>query len=343
MSLSLKHKGIDAVLEPSERSLASLPYARTATLTERAYGHAGVLKEAILTTIDGERVPLKIAECKKIGEGTYGKVCVLEMYGRQYAVKETDIIKPTHLQEIINEMLIQIILYNTNPAYVPKLYYFALSRDKKKAYLITELLEGTIGKFIKDNIHTEDQAEAYLPIFLLRLAHMLEYYGRRLHFVHRDLHIKNILYKAGEGGRYELKLIDFGFSTLNWNGLVIDSKKGYFVPGYREGANITYAIKNILYYDDLRSKLSRAFIDYFQNYLLINSREGRRNLIAAHPHAVSDLLYKSHFLIPLSYKDFKNDIISFLHRALEQRRREGNRAAISLAKAALAAAESDHY
>jgi serine/threonine protein kinase len=58
---------------------------------------------------------------------------------------------------------------------------------------------------------------------------MLDYLFKRVQFNHRDMKSNNIMYSVGADKNIKIKLIDFGFCCLTWNGIRVQGT-AYFQP-----------------------------------------------------------------------------------------------------------------
>jgi serine/threonine protein kinase len=328
-SLDLGPYGIRAKLYPTKESLDSLSRSKIATMVDVTYDNLAI-KSATLIDLNGTLHKLRTEKCVPLGKGEYGSVCLLQMHGKLYAVKEMDINRYQPLENIINEMLINIILFKIESKYIAEFSYFALSENKKKAYFITEMLDGSIESYLTKEIRDSEDSEVLVPILLLRIARILEIY-KAVNFIHRDLHTENILYNAYEGGKYIFKLIDFGKACIVWKGLVINSDPDS-PRCFIEGANITFILTAMLrigfenFSDDLKNF-------FRERYLQFNTARGPVNMIKDRtPH---QSVYVDSINIPLSYDRLKLDMIDLLESVVRSRIPGGNKLKINLAKEAL--------
>jgi serine/threonine protein kinase len=74
---------------------------------------------------------------------------------------------------------------------------------------------------------TQEQNDYNVPETVGDLAYVLNFFYKELEFNHRDLKSDNVMYKLSKSGKALIKLIDFGYSCLTWNGIRI-SGTNYF-------------------------------------------------------------------------------------------------------------------
>ena len=149
---------------------------------------------------------------KKLGEGTFGKVNLVEhkVTGMIRAMKV--IKKASVLNEKTNEALVLNeleILKKIDHQNVVKIYEFY--SDNKNFYLITEYCPGgDLYEAAKKETLSEFQVACIIYQILLALNHI-----HKMKIMHRDLKPENILVtKIEEDGLYRIKLCDFGTSHL---------------------------------------------------------------------------------------------------------------------------------
>ena len=246
MSLDLKPYGINYVLKPTKASLYGIRYENL------SYGRYN--KHAS----DGPEFHINgktYFEQALLGEGTYGAAhSVEDAFGNQFAVKRIKGKLSTlkELDELMNEVIIQIILAEgskgePNGPYVPKIYNVSYDPVKKEGYILCEMMRNTLKNLI-DVLGRSDN-DIIIPDALEQIAHVLQFFGDKYQFNHRDLKCDNIMYKKIPSGQRKYVLIDFGFSCLTWEGLKIQGTS-YFSPSAtcfkreRDLAQLSYYILN---------------------------------------------------------------------------------------------------
>jgi serine/threonine protein kinase len=158
------------------------------------------------------------------GSGTYGIVAEVENGGRQYALKRQDVRNATALDYIREGMIHHILYTRTADAagesiYVPTFHYMAKSGNY--IYFLTELMTNTFqdGRLYPAFNNFPLQPNIILD-FLTQIVPLLEFLFNNYNYNHGDFKADNVMYNAA--GQY--KLIDFGFSRLEINGRVIETK-----------------------------------------------------------------------------------------------------------------------
>jgi serine/threonine protein kinase len=152
---------------------------------------------------------------KTIGEGTYGKVELVEhkitgMVRAMKVIKKTD--PKTNDIVVYNELNILKQIDHQN---VVKIYEYFI--DAENYYLVTEYCgEGDLYNVMKNDFISEAQAACIMYQILLAVNHM-----HKMHIMHRDLKLDNILVNFKDENDKsvlnmygaEVKIIDFGFAA----------------------------------------------------------------------------------------------------------------------------------
>ena len=170
----------------------------------------------------------------KLGAGSYGATYICtDSKGNSVAIKEIhdSLINLLDFQNFLKEIIIQIILVNISEGepfgpYVPRIYAVGYDPQTRRGYIVSELMRGTLGSLISK--FSESDNDIVIPSALNQIAHILEFFGKKVAFNHRDCKDDNIMY-VRDGPRRLFKLIDFGFSCLKWNNLQI-SGGNIFTP-----------------------------------------------------------------------------------------------------------------
>ena len=164
---------------------------------------------------------------KTLGEGTYGVTYhVVDEDDRSFALKVLfDSIKtPKDAQLFIKESILQILMAEASKdqshgPYVPRLYEVAYNESSSQGFIRSELMRGNLDSLIMK--HSSKEISKILPDAIIQITKMLDFFGKKLEFSHRDLKGDNIMYVLSESGKRIFKLIDFGMSCLTWDGLTI--------------------------------------------------------------------------------------------------------------------------
>ena len=156
-----------------------------------------------------------------VGLGSFGKTYRAMANGKMFAVK---ILKHPNIQSLLSETIIHILLMKEseeeeNGPFVPRLYEIAYNPDMDEAYIVSELMIGTL--FQRIQLNSKEENDHLIVDVLNQITDALAFFGDRLQFNHRDLKPDNIMYSKTPYGAYSFKLIDFGLSCLTWKGLTI--------------------------------------------------------------------------------------------------------------------------
>jgi len=218
--MDLRPYGIDLVLDPST-DLLTIDKSKIASAQVRRKKRG-----TAHTTLDVDGIPYEIIE--SLGEGTFGIVYKGRHEGKLYAIKEIfDIRSPSHFHACVLEIIIHILLLHESMdlphgPYVPYLYKVGFDFSRNVMYLVTEMMDDTFEGAIQDV--SKEANDVLVPYVLARLATILELFGNRLHFNHRDLHTGNIMLSAD---LHRVVLIDFGYACLTWKNLLIQGPSLY--------------------------------------------------------------------------------------------------------------------
>jgi len=232
--MDLRPYGLDLVLDPST-DLLTIDKSKVAIATLGRRKHKD---DKYVLTVNG--TPYEIMEI--IGKGTYGILYSAKHKGKIYAIKEMFRIQnPYEFHSCVMEIIIHILLLHesmdqVNGPYVPYLYKMGYDFKRNKMYLVTELMDDTLGGYIEDV--SKESNDVLVPFVLTRLATILEFFGNRLHFNHRDLHSGNIMLSADI---QRVVIIDFGFACLTWKNLLVQvpSLKG---PCFKVDRDLAFLI-----------------------------------------------------------------------------------------------------
>ena len=210
----------------------------------------------------------------RLGQGVYGKTYKAMANGTMYALK---IIKKESLLALLTESIIHILLmkeseHEENGPFVPRFYEFAYNSEVDEAYIVSELMVGTLSKAIQEN--TKEENDFILTEAITQISEALDFFGERLQFNHRDLKPDNIMYTKTPYGAYSFKLIDFGFSCLTWEGLSIQDEE-FFTSGnpcFKKDRDIPQLLYYLVMYigrkyisDNLLTRFDTILISKIQN------------------------------------------------------------------------------
>lgn len=220
---------------------------------------------------------------KVIGAGTYGAIseCANVETCKPVAIKVIRFLPkngPIEFQShnFLKECIIQIILASVSKQLgfpnggVPEIYSVGFYYDASglNGIIVSELMKNTLRAYIEGK--DKETNDIIIPDMLLQISHILHFFGDTLQFNHRDLKDDNIMYtKIGDKMIY--KLIDFGFSCLQWNQLQIKTSLQFPIerPCFKEGRDLAQLIYYLIYFQgyNFSARLnewmrSRLFVNY---------------------------------------------------------------------------------
>ncbi len=243
---------------------------------------------------------------------TYQKILVNSGYGSIYNLqngtirkKEVLINKSIGLMKILNEQIIQFILYhmtnyfiNLTPSMLFKLPYQCIPNihvkqsgkieQNRNTTFITTSMEKIDGVSLLDFILDPTHDEFFIYHLLQELCNILYIYQTSMNFVHGDLHYENIMIKENKLRReYKIYLIDFGNSSIqlpykdgNKSNIIylstlqkLDIETYYlFDTDFRfvkinqaKSIDLLNLILSIFYHPGVRRKLSKLY-EFVQNH-----------------------------------------------------------------------------
>jgi serine/threonine protein kinase len=256
--LDLRPFGVNYVLTPKS-NLSEL----NASMVLPAWGIAKEGHPDIIAI--GDQKYVKYAQ---LGAGTYGVTYLATSKGVQYAVKcvrfEDRYIKED-LRLFIQEAIIQILLYKAAP-YVPMIYQIGYDPHTHVGVMVSELMQNTLRNLIVNSSKREN--DILIPEALTQLSYALRVYAEKFQFNHRDLHSSNIMF-VNSGSERKFKLIDFGFSCINWHGLRIQGND-YFSKSrrcYKPDRNLAQAMYYIVTSTSMDAHISPKLKTYLQKFL----------------------------------------------------------------------------
>ena len=161
------------------------------------------------------------------GKGSFSEVrLVYDAANRDTTVKMIDMRNPaTTVASVMREVIIHILLEKEsadapNGPYVPRFHEVAY--DPYHHLIIIRLDTTQDILYDRYKAATEAENDIIIPNTIAQLAGILDFFYRRLAFNHRDCKPNNVLYNYdSRTGALDIKLIDFGYSCLCWNGITI--------------------------------------------------------------------------------------------------------------------------
>ena len=227
---------------------------------------------------------------KVIGAGTFGAIseCANVETCKPVAIKVIRFLPkngPIEFQthNFLKECIIQIILASVSKQLgfpnggVPEIYSVGFYYDASglNGIIVSELMKNTLRAYIEGK--DKETNDIIIPDMLLQISHILHFFGDTLQFNHRDLKDDNIMYtKIGDKMIY--KLIDFGFSCLQWNQLQIKTSLQFPIerPCFKEGRDLAQLIYYLIYFQGYN--FSPRLNEWMRSRLFVNYSGSRVSL-----------------------------------------------------------------
>jgi serine/threonine protein kinase len=192
-----------------------------------------------------------------LGKGTFGTTYKVSHDNKEYAIKyvKSQLDTPARINGFIKEAIIQIILAEEGP-HVPALYTIAYNPKTKEGFIRSELMRNTARNLIAV-LSTQEMATV-IPDIIIQVAKILQFYGDKLKFNHRDLKTDNIMYNRDPVTNMRTyKLIDFGFSCLTYKGVEIKGSTYFAAEAtcFRENRDISQFMYEIAKYVKIPAEL----------------------------------------------------------------------------------------
>ena len=197
-----------------------------------------------------------------IDEGGYGKIYHTTNNNNRI-VKVLTFTDNLHV--FILETLIQLYISFKQPTLTPLIH--AVSLENSSFYIEMDSLDGDL-----DHLLTNDDDDDMLIYFIQKVAIMLQNLQSVFnnHFIHGDLHTKNVMYKSTSKKGLEFFLIDFGFSCIHFNSLFFNT---LFLNDWKEDTiktcrnrshDLRFFIQDILKLKKINNPLLNRYNDYLK-------------------------------------------------------------------------------
>ncbi len=273
MALDLHPYGLNWVLDPSTMTTKFVPDSPTYAQTTRS-------GDIISIMIGTQEKKYRITG-KNVGSGSYGTTFPVEDLNGDTMPKVVKVlVKSSKFDEqpeyYLREAIVQIVVAKETETesypqidlygpFVPRLYHIGIG--EKEYYLVSERLDKTIHEY---NIPRYYDRE--FRIRLAKVAKILEVLYTKVQFNHRDLKLDNIMYKLNANGTENIKLIDFGYSCLKYQGITIFNASTIMFNCFK----ITRDVSSLLYYIRAYAPISKAGFLYKIIDILLKSQDGAK-------------------------------------------------------------------
>ena len=261
--LNLKPLGMNWVVDPNNSDY--LPPDFISRLTR--FRSSGALVES--------SSGVKYTKKDVLGKGSYGIVhsCVRSTDKKLVAIKT---LIDASLESVIKETMIQSIIYQftkdmkhpevgLSGPYCPAVFEVGYDETTEKCYIVSELMRATTYKLLSTHDGYNDELETLVPTIFMQISTMLINLYNMLQFNHRDFKSDNCMYVRDEAGNINVRLIDFGFSCINYGKVQISGGEGMFKfcsLKSRDLTQFTYELYKYHKYfpDDLREVLEALLV-----------------------------------------------------------------------------------
>ncbi len=182
-----------------------------------------------------------------LGSGSFATTysAIHEKTNKAYTIKLISL-KNISFESVMRECIVHILLMKESEnekhgPYVPRFYEAVHDTYNNMMILRTEMAQDIL--YDRYRADTPQENDIIVPNTLAQMAQILDFFYRRLRFNHRDCKPNNILYNYDPStGRIQVKLIDFGYSCLCWNGINIHAGDRFDGTCFRPSRDLTQLI-----------------------------------------------------------------------------------------------------
>lgn len=173
---------------------------------------------------------------KLLGRGTYGEVykASRQSDGKELVVK---INRNANLKNMIKETIINILIVKETESFsrpdinlvgpfAPRIYDFGYHAATGEGFIVSEMMRNSVHGALVNGQADKAYMLTFVKTVLLQLTVILHTLGQRLRFNHRDFKTDNCMYIRDAAGQVQVRLIDFGFSCITYDGIYIASASG---------------------------------------------------------------------------------------------------------------------
>jgi len=173
-----------------------------------------------------------------LGRGSYGDVflCKRSTDGKEVAVKA---IVSRNLENDMSEVVIQTLIYlftkdlkhpeiKLEGPYCPAIYEIGYENSTKTLFIVNEVMRATTYSLLETRKAAKDELRTLVPTIMCQLSTILIDLYRMFKFNHRDFKTDNVMYVRNFTGYPQMRLIDFGFSCINFGNMQVSGGGGSF-------------------------------------------------------------------------------------------------------------------
>ena len=229
MSIDLRPYGLNWTLDVAKPDdyvpKEVMPSLANATLTNG--------NKVTFALFDGTEKSFTMSE--ELGHGSFGAAYKVaeQIDGVDVVVKSIKHeAREEEFKDAVIEFLIQLICAEETKddefdgisgPFVPRVYY--IGKNDQNIYLVSERMDMTLQKALQGDPKTKlppNRTLSFLRDAIVQIAKILDILERKDRYSHRDFKTDNIMIKT-INGRPCIKLIDFGFSCLDYKGIHFNS------------------------------------------------------------------------------------------------------------------------
>lgn len=227
-----------------------------------------------------------------LGTGSYGKTyrAISVKTNKLCAIKVQSYANEHQVNNVITESIMNIALMDlskkeSNGPFVQSFYELGINVFLRELYMRVELLDGTLADLIGSN--TPAQNERLVPVLLIQVARIVDFFQTHAQMNHRDLKSDNIAFIRTKNG-IVLRLIDFGLSCLNYKTTYIATTDiySYDRPCNRSARDMTMFITECLL--DFKHSISPRLYAYLSKLVTFSVGNSECKLDAYCPSAGVD-------------------------------------------------------
>jgi serine/threonine protein kinase len=220
MSVDLRPYGLDWTLDPSSPQTYIPKKPKISTVAR--FGST-----VYFGNLDG-KTETSFTLGKLLGKGSYGATYSVSQTidGSDLVIKIIEFVEESDLQNAILEFIIQLLCVEETKnetfdgfkgPFVPKVFMFGM--DNYGFYIVSEKMDTTLYAALDEE---KNQTDEFLRSSILQISKILDILYKKNRYSHRDFKADNIMIKY-VNGISNIKLIDFGFSCMEYDGLRLNS------------------------------------------------------------------------------------------------------------------------